>query len=72
MSKLTRTTPDQKAAYRGVYPLYGYIATEEGIPPIVVEDLRGSWSRPDPVWEAVAPGGCSFSRSLRWKTCSSV
>ena len=45
-----------------VYPLYGYlIGSEAGEPYVLyVEDLRGSWSRPDPVYEIMAPEGKWF------------
>ncbi|MGY6517481.1 MAG: hypothetical protein ACXIUZ_02085 [Lysobacteraceae bacterium] len=54
-----RATPPERRAYAAkgaVYPLHGFLTTDSGhVCP--VEDLRGSWSRPDPVWELRAPPG---------------
>ena len=62
--KITRATDAEKRAYaekRPVYPLYGFVTlrTGERLP---VEDVRGSWSEPDPVYEVMAPLGFRFQR----------
>lgn len=38
-------------------------ATGETLP-VFIEDLRGYWGRPDPVWECVGPAGYRFDGEL--------
>lgn len=64
MMKIIKATAEQRAAYANtgaVYPLHGYI--EKDGKKLPVEDLRGHWSRPDPVYELMAPKGYHFGRA---------
>lgn len=76
--KITRATGAEKRAYaekRPAYPLYGFVTlrTGERLP---VEDLRGSWSAPDPLYEVIAPDGMHFagyySRSLLYHSIADI
>lgn len=67
MTTLRKASPLQKAHYQQSKPVYplGYVAlnvldTTGGKHALAVEDLRGSWSPPDPVWEVRAPEGFHF------------
>jgi len=57
--KFIKAGPHQKAAYKGLYPLHGFaiVGVNGGQLACYIEDLRGSWSRPDPVWETRFPEG---------------
>ncbi len=61
--RLKKATPAQVEEYAKTGPTYplGYTATmydKQGNPHTVnIEDLRGAWSRPDPVWEIMVPVG---------------
>lgn len=60
--RIIKATASEKAEYAKtgpVYPLYGFIRVDGQR--CAVEDLRGKWSRPDPVWEVVAPAGYRFA-----------
>lgn len=55
------STPAQRKAHAaagGLYKLHGHVAL--GAHLCRLEDLRGAWSRPDPVWEVHAPDGYIF------------
>lgn len=81
MKKATAEQIELYAQTKPVYPL-GYIATmpvgvwekgefkklEEPMP-VFIEDLRGSWQRPDPVWEVVAPEGYMFDGETHTMLC---
>lgn len=61
MSKITKATEAERAEYARtgpVYPLYGW--TKLDGQPLAIEDLHGSWSAPDPVYEVMAPKGYHF------------
>lgn len=76
---MKKATDEQRELYAQTKPVYplGYVATcpiavegerrlvasDERLP-VFVEDLRGSWSAPDPTWEAVAPEGYMFDGEL--------
>lgn len=51
-------TADQKAAYKGVYKLHGFLTLDSG-EVCAVEDLR-EWGRDNPQWEVRAPAGYHF------------
>ena len=55
---MRRATAKEKAAHRGLYPLHS-LHNHDGLV-VAVEDLRGSWSSPDPTWEIRAPEGYHF------------
>lgn len=62
--KIILATQEQKYEYlkeKPLYPLHGFVEMKvEGSGETVsvpVEDLRGLWSKPDPLWEAVLPEG---------------
>ena len=61
MAKLCKASRDEREAYlksEPVYPLFGWINVphEDGTKVrCAVEDLRGSWSRPNPIYEIMAP-----------------
>lgn len=59
MSVLIKATPTEVSDYVGVYPLYGYAVVSGQR--VTLEDLRGSWSKPDPVFELFTPSGFVFS-----------
>lgn len=61
--QLRKATPAECRVYdeqKPVYPL-GYVASmydDAGRRHrVCIEDLRGCWSRPDPVWEIIVPRG---------------
>ena len=60
---LRKATVDECIAYMTTKPVYplGYVAnmydTDGNKHAVNIEDLRGSWSRPDPVWEIIMPPG---------------
>lgn len=58
--QIRKATTAEKAAYQptAIYPLYGFIKID-GLP-CPIEDLRGSWSKPDPIYEVMAPTGYHF------------
>jgi hypothetical protein len=60
--KVIKATAAEKEAYAKdpltLYPLHGYVMVDGHRCPL--EDLRGAWSRPDPVWELLAPAGYHF------------
>ncbi len=61
MSKIVKATQAEKEIYnltKPIYPLYGFIILDGHQCPI--EDLRGSWSKPDPIYEVMAPKGFHF------------
>lgn len=61
-----KATHDEIYAHKvagGVYPLHAIIQNKSG-QEIKLEDLRCSWSRPDPQWEILAPAGYHFSLSM--------
>lgn len=63
---IVEATPADKASYNAgghVYPLYGYATLPSGRV-LVIEDLRGSWSPPDPIYEVMAPVGFHFKDDL--------
>lgn len=73
--KVIKATDAERAAYattRPVYPLYGYITVDGRR--CAVEDLRGSWSAPDPVYETLAPTGFRWSggEGTRSQLCHSL
>lgn len=63
-------TAEERAAYRAdrrhLYPLHGWVdapledSRSELTVRCALEDLRGHWSKPDPVWELRAPDGYIF------------
>jgi hypothetical protein len=60
---MRKATAKEKSDYPGLYPLHGWLAlkTPEGRSvKAPVEDLRGSWRKPDPTWELIAPDGYHF------------
>lgn len=62
MAKLVKATDVEKLEYQKsspVYPLYGYAMV--GDKKVIVEDLRGAWSNPDPVWELFTTPGYVFA-----------
>jgi hypothetical protein len=64
MSKVIKATDAERAEYAKsgpVYPLYGFIKHDGHR--CAVEDLHGSWSAPDPVYEVMAPKGMHFIHS---------
>lgn len=61
--KLVLATAKERAEYAAqipppVYPLHGWVHYQGLRLPL--EDLRGYWTRPDPVWEVIAPEGVIF------------
>jgi hypothetical protein len=58
MAKIRKATDEEKGNYHGRYPLFGFIKCSGK--ECAVEDLRGSWSRPDPTYEVMAPKGFIF------------
>lgn len=56
-----KATDAERAAYAAtspVYPQWGWVLKNGAR--FVVEDLRGSWSKGDPVFEIIAPDGHIF------------
>ncbi len=76
--QIRKATAEEKASYwetKPIYPLYGYAMVSITLNDcgqcnqaeklqVPVEDLRGSWSPPDPIYEARAPDGWNFSGEL--------
>ena len=67
MKFLRKASTRQVAAYAASGPVYplayiSWMANPDGgeLLTVHIEDLRGSWSRPDPVWEIRAPDGYQF------------
>lgn len=62
-ARLRPATDEAKQAWadnpREIYPLWGYVMLRHGTA-CPVEDLRGHWGKPDPVWEVHAPDGYHF------------
>lgn len=65
--KIVKGTADEKKAYKAtkpVYPMYGFaILTDKKTKQkmsVVIEDLRGFWRAPDPLYEVIAPKGYIF------------
>lgn len=60
---LKRASAEEKQAWsdnpKEIYPLWGWVLLRHGTR-CAVEDLRGHWSAPDPVWEVHAPDGYHF------------
>lgn len=65
--KIERATEAQCRAYKGLYPLHGFIRTPEGV--LTVEDLRGT--DPDIKFEVLAPRGVIFNGDLHSMLCDS-
>lgn len=55
-----KATPQERNAYQGMYPLHALCHTADGHL-VAIEDLRGSWAKPDPTWEVCAPDGWHFT-----------
>lgn len=63
MTVLKKASDLEKRAWAAspteIYPLWGWVKLKHGTE-CAVEDLRGSWGSPDPVWEVHAPDGYHF------------
>jgi hypothetical protein len=62
---IKQATPEQKAEYQATnptYPLYGFAVCDCGATTfkLTIEDLRGEWSKPDPVYEVLSVDGWMF------------
>jgi hypothetical protein len=55
---ICKASPEEIAKYKGCYPLYGF-AMVDGVW-CAVEDLRGTWQKPDPLFEIMSPDGQYF------------
>lgn len=66
--KIRRATPAEKMEYTGMYPLYGYVEGYDADVLVPVEDLRGTWSRENPQYEAVLPNGWEW----KWEYTSTL
>jgi len=55
--KIRRATQQEKQDYDGLYPLYGWLVFDDNEPDRAIEDLRGSWSKPDPIYEVMVSDG---------------
>jgi len=62
--KYRLATADERESYEGLYRLHAVIINQDDAPPMMVEDLRGSWRAPDPVWELMAPDGWHFGGGM--------
>jgi hypothetical protein len=63
MAKLIKSHDAARVGYlkqvpAPVYPLWGYAFVDGKR--VTLEDLRGSWSSPDPTWELCTPEGYVF------------
>lgn len=60
---IRKATDEEQAQYlateQPAYPLYGFVTVSGEDCPI--EDLRGSWKSPDPIYEVMAPTGKHFA-----------
>ena len=56
-----KATPEESAAYDGLYPLHALIEHEGHT--LYVEDLR-EWSDGNPQWELLAPNGFHFGDGM--------
>jgi hypothetical protein len=56
-NRIFRASAAEKAAYKGVYPLHGFVTLGGQLCP--VEDLR-SGDKDEPQWEVMAPEGFHF------------
>lgn len=69
-TRVRKASAEERAEYLKhgpVYPLYGFVNCD-GVP-CVVEDLRGSWSPPNPTFEVLAPTDYHFTDKLHSRVC---
>lgn len=69
--KIFLARKSERAAYRGVYGLYGYV--DVGGTRCAIEDLSGAGAEDDPKYEVMAPDGFHFdSEGLHSLLCVSL
>jgi len=60
--KATADEITKYAATKKLYPLYGFVKIDGQV--CAVEDLRGEWSAPDPLYEIMIPTGFHVADEL--------